>query len=553
MEIEERQPVLTGLTPQGPSRRRPSVAKHMLIGLVAGAVVLGGVLVLLPSERRTTAAPSPGPVARAVTAVGAGVPAALPDLAALIGDHEAHLRAHPRDERSWAVLGAAYVEQGRRTATPAYFPKAEQALRTSLQTNPKGNPTALEGLAALANARSDFKTGRKWAEEALKQAPKRWTAYPLLIDSCTGLGDYKASRAALEKLQGLHHGPPVLAEAARVYWDRGWREDAMASLADAAAGATAPAERATWLAQSGRLAWERGDREESLRYYEAALSSDPDQRGALAGQGRALAALGRSAEALRAYQTAFAQEPDPRYALELGELYETLGVRDAAQTQYALLRERVRTDASAGVDDELVLGLFEADHGDPEEAVRRLREEWKRQPGIAVADALGWALHRAEEDEEALKFATKATDKTAGGGVRSALYVYHRGEIERELGLSGSARRHIAESLQINPYFSPVLAPQARRALTDLGEPAPEPLPEPKDTAPAEPEGAQGPPGAPARPANPAAPRPPRRPTAQAPAPKPAPHPTTTPPPPPAPSPPAPPPPPPAPRRPTSR
>jgi tetratricopeptide (TPR) repeat protein len=526
MEIEERQPVLTGLAPQGPSGRRPSVAKHVLIGLVAGSAVLGGVLVLLPSERRTAPPPSPGPVTRAGTAVGAGVPAALPDLVALIGDHEAHLRTHPRDERSWAVLGAAYVEQGQRTATPAYFPKAEQALRTSLETKPKGNLTALEGLAALANARNDFRTGRKWAEEALKLAPKRWTAYPLLIDSCSGLGDYKASRSALEKLQGLHHGPPVLAEAAQVYWDRGWREDAVASLADAAAAATAPAERATWLAQTGRLAWERGDREESLRYYEAALRIDPDQYGALAGQGRALAALGRSAEALRAYRTALAQEPDPRYALELGELYETLGVRDAAQTQYALLRERVRTDAAAGVDDELVLGLFEADHGDPEDAVRRLREEWARQPGVAVADALGWALHRAEEDEEALKFATQATDKTKGGGVRSALYVYHRGQIERELGLLAPARRHLAESLQINPYFSPVLAPQARHDLAALGEPPAEPPPEPKDETPAETEGAAGPPGTPVNPANPVAPRATRqpRPHPSAPAPAPAPQ-----------------------------
>ncbi|MFE2693852.1 tetratricopeptide repeat protein [Streptomyces mirabilis] len=525
MEIEERQPVLTGLAPQGPSGRRPSVAKHVLIGLVAGSVVLGGVLVLLPSQRRTAAPPTSGPAARAATAVGAGVPAALPDLVALIGDHEAHLRTHPRDERSWAVLGAAYVEQGRRTATPEYFPKAEQALRTSLETKPKANLTAVEGLAALANARNDFRTGRKWAEEALKLAPKRWTAYPLLIDSCSGLGDYKASRSALEKLQGLHHGPPVLAEAAQVYWDRGWREDAVASLADAAAGATAPAERATLLAQTGRLSWERGDREESLRYYEAALSIDPDQHGALAGQGRALAALGRSAEALRAYQTALAQEPDPRYALELGELYETLGARDAAQTQYALLRERVRTDAAAGVDDELVLGLFEADHGDPEDAVRRLREEWARQPGVAVADALGWALHRAEEDEEALKFASKATDKNTGGGVRSALYVYHRGQIERELGQLAPARRHLAESLQINPYFSPVLAPQARHDLAALGEPPAEPPPEPKDEPPAEPEAAAGPPGTavnpanPAKPANPSAPRVTRRPTPQAPAP----------------------------------
>lgn len=473
MEIEQRQRVLTGLEPGEPSGpRRSRVVRRVLIGLVAGCAVLGGVLVLLPSDGRVATPPSPGPVAGTMTAVAAGVPVALPELRALIGDREKYLRGRPRDGRSWAVLGTAYVEAGRRTATSAYFPRAERALRTSLRTLPAGNVPAAQGLAALANARGDFREGRAWGEKALKLEPKRWTTYPLLIDSYTGLGDYKASRKALEKLQTLHTGPQTRARAAQVYWDRGWREDAAAALSDAAAGARTPTERAAWLAEAGRLAWERGDREESLRRYEGALRVEPGEPAALAGRGRVLAALGRVPEALRAYRGAFAGRPAPRYALELGELYESLGLGAQARAQYGLVRARVRTEAAGGVDDELVLGLFEADHGEAADAVRRLRKEWKRQPGIAVADALGWALYRAGQEDEALKFAARATDKVHGGGVRSALYVYHLGQIERELKRTGAARRHLAESLQINPYFSPVLAPLARDTLSDLGEPS---------------------------------------------------------------------------------
>lgn len=185
-------------------------------------------------------------------------------------------------------------------------------------------------------------------------------------------------------------------------------------------------------------------------------------------------ALGRTSEALRAYQTALAKRPEPRYALELGELYEKLGVDGAARVQYDLLRERAREEAAGGVDDALVLGLFEADHGDPAAAVQLLRTEWKRHGGIAVADALGWALHRVGEHEEALKFATRAMDKEHGGGVRSALYAYHRGQIERSLEQYGPARRHLAEALRINPYFSPLLVPQAEAGLEALGEPSAE-------------------------------------------------------------------------------
>ncbi|MGQ4425229.1 tetratricopeptide repeat protein [Streptomyces violaceoruber] len=452
--------------------RRSRRGRRVLIASVAGAAVLGGVLVLLPRGAGDAPPPAPGPAALARGAVTTGVPAALPDLAALIGDRETHLRAHPLDGASWAVLGAAYVEQGRRTADGANWPKAEKALRTSLRTGPKRNPQALEGLAALAVARRDFPAAKKWGESAVKAAPKRWTAHAVLIGAYTGLGDDKGVGRALDKVMELRPGSAAVgALAAAVYRDRGWREDAAARISDAAAAAGAPAERAAYLEQAGRLAFERGEREEALRFFQEALRTDPDQRAAQAGQGRALAALGRTTEALSAYQAALAKRPCPEYALELGELYESLGLGQAARVEYDLLRERARGAEAAGADEQLVLGLLDADHGDPAAAVERLRVEWGRQPGTAVADALGWALHRTGADEEALEFATIATDGDKGGGVRSALYVFHRGVIEKELGRYGPARRHLGEALTINPYFSPLRVPEAKRALAELGEP----------------------------------------------------------------------------------
>ncbi|SDP46790.1 Cytochrome c-type biogenesis protein CcmH/NrfG [Streptomyces sp. cf386] len=461
---------------QGTPNRRPRVRRRVLLASVAGCAVLGGVLTLLPWGSSGTRAPAPAAGAQALTAVTTGVPAALPDLALLIDEREAHLRTHPRDAKAWAVLGAAYVEQGRRTAEPADYPKAEKALRTSLKVRPD-NAAALDGMATLANARRDFQAARAWGEAALKANPKRWTTYPQLIDAHTGMGDWKAAKRTLEQLLKLHSGPAVQARAAAVYRDRGRREDAAAALSDAAAAAAAPAERAAYTERAGQLAWERGDLDVALRHFQEAVRLDPDQRAALAGQGRTLAALGRTTEALNAYRVALAKQPLPEYALELGELYESLKMGQAARVQYDLLRERVAAAAVGGVDEELVLGLFEADHGDARSAVRRLQAEWRRQPGIAVADALGWALHRAGQHKEALKFAQAATDKERGGTVRSALYVYHRGMIERELRMAWPARRHLLEALRINPRFSPTRVPVAEAALAELGEPSVEDVP----------------------------------------------------------------------------
>ncbi|MFF8730227.1 tetratricopeptide repeat protein [Streptomyces sp. NPDC015171] len=479
----------TSLTAGPGTPRRPRrVLRRVLVAALAGGVVAGTALTLLPEreQRRAVRPPAAGAQAQqraqALTTVTYGVPAGLPGLTALIGRQEGRVRARPRDAAAWAVLGSAYAERGRRTGDAADYPRAERALRTSLEVRGTRNTQAWDGLASLALARRDFPAAKQYGEQAVKAAPGRWSAYPALIDAYTGLGDYKNARSALDKLLALHAGaaarPAVMAQAAAVYRDRGWREDAVTQLTEAAAAADTPAAQAAWLAGVGQLAWERGDLPDALRHFEAALRLDPDQRAAQAGRARTLAGQGRTDEALAGYRAAVAKRPDPGVLLELGELYDALGQGGLADEQYARLKETVRETVAGGVDEELLIGRYEADHGDPWEAVERLEEEWQRQPGIEVADALGWALHRTGDDEEALTYASAATDKTKGGGVRSALYAFHLGVIEGELEKYGPARRHLQEALRINPYFSPLWAPDARRALQELGDVPDEPLPE---------------------------------------------------------------------------
>ncbi|MER5545052.1 tetratricopeptide repeat protein [Streptomyces sp. NPDC002589] len=461
-------------------RRARRWPRRVLVTALVAGVVAGAALTLLCEKppHRTVRPPASGPQAQAhtqaqvLTAVVSGETVALPQLMALVGRQEGRVRARPLDAGAWAVLGRAYVERGRRAADPADFPRAEQALLTSLRVR-AANTEALQGMAALALARRDFPAAKEYGEQALKAAPDRWTAYPPLIDAYTGLGDYTAARTALDNLLRLHADaaarPVVMARASAVYQDRGWREDAVAQLSDAAAAAGTPAERAACLAGLGQLAWDRGDPQDALRHFEAAVRLDPDQRAAQAGRGRALATLGHTEQAFAAYQAALARHPSPRDAYELGELYEARGMTRSARDAYEQVKALVRREVAAGVDEDLLIGQFEADHGDPRVAVARLRAEWHRQPGTEVADALGWALHRAGDDKEALTYAGAATD-TSRGGVRSALYAYHRALIEQSLGLPAPSRRHLLEAIRINPYFSPLRAPVAAAALRALGD-----------------------------------------------------------------------------------
>ncbi|KPC81359.1 tetratricopeptide repeat protein [Streptomyces sp. NRRL S-4] len=490
------EPLPSPLPPQGATSVPPPPApmrttlRRAAFGAVAGAVLVAGAVIAVPDD---DPAPPPGPVARAEAAAAAGAPASLSDLTALIGDRQKWVETHPADAPSWAVLGTAYVEWGRRSADAAYYTRAEQALQRSLAAQPgeRGNTAAWVGLGTLANARNDFLAAKKWGETVRTRQPKNWTAYPVLIDAYNGLGEYAAASRATEKFGALRKGAPALARTSDMYRGQGWREDALATAQEAADRAATPAEKAAALHRLGELAAERGEPAEALAQYDAALRTDRGHLASLGGRARALAALGRTDEALADYRTVTTKLPRPEYVLELGELYESLGLDGDARTQYAKLRDLLTRARASGVDESLTEARFEADHGDPEAAVELMRTEWEAQRrSSAVADTLAWSLHRAGRSEEGMQYAERAVET----GVRNASYAYHLGMIESSLGQDGPARSHLEEALRTNPDFSPLAAPLAQEALDALGEPAaggpefmqptaPEPPAEPEPSA----------------------------------------------------------------------
>ncbi|MEU2248860.1 tetratricopeptide repeat protein [Streptomyces sp. NPDC019224] len=466
--------------PPPPSMR--TTLRRAAFGMVAGAVLVTGAVVAVPDEDKE-AAPVSGPVSRAMSATAAGSPASLPDLTALIGDRRKWVGAHPSDAPAWAVLGSAYVEWGRRAADPAYYTRAEQALKRSLNVRPgeKGNTAAWVGLASLANARHDFVTAKKWGETVRARQPKEWTVYPELIDAYNGLGDRKSAITAVERFTELRAGVPALGRAAEMYRDRGRPEDALATAREAAHRARTPAEKAACLARLGELAWERGEPEEAVARYGAALRAEKGHHPSLAGRARALAALGRTDEAVRDYQAALAKSPLPVYLLELGELYESMGLDGDSTNQYEKLRAALDRGRAGGVDESLLLGRFEAAHGDADAAVELLRGTWERgHRSAAVADALGWALHRSGDSGAALEYAQRAVDS----GGRNASYAYHLGMVRRAVNDYGAARRHLEEALRTNPAFSPLDAPLAQEALDTLAQPPAVVRPAPQAPAP---------------------------------------------------------------------
>ncbi|GAA3068656.1 tetratricopeptide repeat protein [Streptosporangium carneum] len=386
---------------------------------------------------------------------------ASPDPADFITGAQSYLRRHPADARTWADLGGAHLEQARRTGDPAHYVRARGAFERSLKLSPQVD--AMIGLGTLANARHEFGRARAWALRARRAAPYRWPLYGVLTDAYTGLGRYGRAERALQRMLDGRPDVASLSRAVHLLRLRGESERAREALLRTRLMASSSTDLALCDFQLGEIEWESGRPREALRAYGRALAADPGHAASFAGRARAEAALGWSGSAIRDYGAAVAR--DPGFAVEFGELYEYLGQPEKARQQYAVFVAGNRLMGAAGTADALEAGRYEADHGDPGAAVRRLEAEWRRRGSVEAADALGWALHRAGRDAEAAGYAARA--ERLGG--HDALFAYHRGEIERALGRRTVARAHLTRALRINPYFSLAGAPKARQALIELG------------------------------------------------------------------------------------
>src|SRR4051794_36677454 len=104
------------------------------IAVVAGAGLVAAVAVIAAVGPSGRAASAPAD-ANAQRATSIALVTGSNTLARSITTTQAQLREEPRNWLAWASLGAAYVQQGRATADPTYYPKAEQALRRSLALN----------------------------------------------------------------------------------------------------------------------------------------------------------------------------------------------------------------------------------------------------------------------------------------------------------------------------------------------------------------------------------------------------------------------------------
>ena len=419
--------------------------------LSLGGALRGGSVQAAPPQPRTI---SDGGVPGAATGAGSAAPT--------VSQLQARLRANPGDARSYALLGLAYEQRARETGDPSYYPKAEGVLHRALKLAPN-DLVATGGLGSLALSRHRFREALSLGRKALRISPTTALTYGIVGDALVELGRYDAAFRAFDTMARLK---PGLASYSRIAYGRellGRTAGAIQAMRMAVDAATSEREPTAWTHwQLGKLSWSAGRLGAAEHEYRAALAAFPRYVYALDALAQLEAARGDTSKAIALERRAVNEIPLPQFVGFLGDLYRSHGQVVKARTQYELVGVIQRLLVANGVKTDLETALFDVDHGIRlRQSLALARRAHADRPSIDGDDVLAWALARNGRCGEALAWSRQALRL----GTRDSHKLFHRGMIERCLGHRAAANAFLTRALALNPHFSIVWAPVARRAL----------------------------------------------------------------------------------------
>jgi tetratricopeptide (TPR) repeat protein len=357
-------------------------------------------------------------------------------LAETIDQLEQRVDAVPGDDLALATLGIAYVQQAHATGDPTLLARAETVLDQSLNVNGNDNFVAYTGLAALAAGRHDFVTAEAFARQGLDINPSSAALHGVLSDAQIQLGQYDDGFASVQRMVDLSPDTASLARVSYTHELRGDNDEARLLMQRALEAAASPDDEAFALFQLGELSLGEGDADTALALFNRALAVSPRNISALSGKAHALGVLGQTQTSIDSYRELIDRAPLPDYVIEFADFLDAHEHGDDAAVLYEQAADQLAVDAANGIRADAGIVFFEADHGDPERALRDAEAAIDERPFFETYEAYAWALYvndRYGEAAAAIEQAKLIGIRDAEMFVRSA--VIHDALGDREAAL----------------------------------------------------------------------------------------------------------------------
>lgn len=386
---------------------------------------------------------------------------------------QARLVKVPTDRSAMKALAAAFLQKVRETADPTYYAKVDRILAT-LGSATSSDPEVLLIEGTLLLARHEFGGALAIGKRAIAALPANPTAQAIVVDALNELGRYADALAATQQLVDRY---PGLAAFSRVSFARELRGDvpgAIEAMQSAVTAGGGGGENVAYVQTLlGNLLLANGDITQASRTYAAALRSFPGFAAARAGQASVLLARGRPKEAARLFGEVVATEPLLQYVIAEGDSYAAANMTTEAADAYRLVDAIKKLNRANGVDIDLEMAVFEADHRPSAALIASTRRAIRERPSVTGHDAMAWVLHRAGKDREA----AIEIEHVLALGDRDPVFRFHAAAILASVGDEARATAQLDIVLTSNPRALRIGSKELASLASKLGRRVPPPAP----------------------------------------------------------------------------
>jgi tetratricopeptide (TPR) repeat protein len=375
------------------------------------------------------------------------------------------LRTQPADPGSRLGLAQAFLQKAREVGDPTLYDKANGLVEQLADARPN-DPAVLVTQGSVALAQHRFEDALERGHKARKVAPEDTGAMAVVVDAANELGRYEEALSVTEEMVDLK---PNLASLSRVSYARELRGDvdgAVAAMTQAATAGRGSDENVAYVqVLLGNLLLNRGDLAAAEASFAAADRSFPGFVLAKAARARLLVARGDTAGAAGVLAEVVPILPAPENAVAHGDALQASGRDREAADAYALVDVIARLYQANGVNLDLELALFEADHRPTRKTVQRARQVAEDRPTVQAHDALAWSLYRTGKANDAWE----ESERALALGSRDPLLRFHAAAIAFDRGDRPAAISNLQMVLDTNPRFSALHAARVSELAGSLG------------------------------------------------------------------------------------